>query len=56
MHDSSKFEKTAFSNICSLEDIDVLVTDRYPGDHWAKLLDEFHVELLCPGKKNPRGL
>lgn len=54
MHDSSKFEKTAFSNICSLEDIDVLVTDRYPGDRWAKLLDEFHVELLCPGKTGPR--
>ncbi|MBC5648657.1 DeoR/GlpR family DNA-binding transcription regulator [Christensenella tenuis] len=51
LHDSSKLDKVAFSIVCSLDDIDVLVTDRYPGAAWESLLKEHHVHLLCPENK-----
>ncbi len=44
---SDKFEKTAFSRICPLEDIDILITDREPDAKLHTALNENHIELCC---------
>ncbi len=48
MVDSSKFGMAAFSKICPLSSIDVLITDRDPGPQWRAALAEARVQLLCP--------
>lgn len=45
--DSSKFDKTSFVKVCSLDEIDVIVTDEYPGDEWANRIKDAGVELVC---------
>ena len=42
---SSKFNLTALSKVCSLDDIDVLVTDQKPGDDLRKILLHNGVEI-----------
>lgn len=34
--DSTKFDKTAFSKICKLTDVDVVITDKKPNDMWLE--------------------
>ena len=44
--DASKLGRTAFSRVCPLDDIDVLVTDRAPDAEWARVLAEHGVEVV----------
>lgn len=46
--DSSKFDKTAFSTICPLEKIDVLVTDRRPEEKWMDAFKKYGIQCLYP--------
>lgn len=43
--DSSKFDKTTFTKICGLSEVDVVVTDCDPGPRWQEHLSENRVEL-----------
>lgn len=42
--DSSKFNYVAFSKICSLTDIDMIVTDRKPDNKWLEFFNENNIE------------
>lgn len=44
--DSSKFDKTAFSKICDISEIDVVVTDRRPDNAWIEYFKANHVECI----------
>ena len=43
--DQSKFDKTSFANIVSLNEIDMIITDREPSESWKKTLQEANVEV-----------
>ena len=38
--DHTKFDKVAFSRICDITNIDMIVTDQKPSDAWINFLDE----------------
>ncbi|MCM1388410.1 MAG: DeoR/GlpR family DNA-binding transcription regulator [Bacillus sp. (in: Bacteria)] len=44
--DSSKFGKTALSEICALSGIDAIVTDKKPDDDWLKIFDKMGITCL----------
>lgn len=44
--DSSKFDKTSFTKICELSDVDMIVTDSEPGEAWVKAAQTAGVELV----------
>ena len=44
--DHTKFNKIAFSKICSLSDIDMVVTDIRPSDEWMRYFEEKGIECL----------
>ena len=44
--DSSKFDKTSFIEICSINDISTVVTDQNPGDKWCEAIENADAELL----------
>jgi DeoR/GlpR family transcriptional regulator of sugar metabolism len=44
--DHTKFDHPAFYKICSYSEVDVLITDRKPGDAWENLLQHNGVELI----------
>lgn len=44
--DHMKFDKTAFSKLAELTDIDALITNRKPSEPWMNLLAEKGIELL----------
>lgn len=46
--DSTKFGKVAFSQICTLSDIDYVVTDKKPDDKWLLAFKENNIECLYP--------
>jgi len=46
--DSSKFDKIAFSQICTMSDIDYVVTDKKPEDKWLVALKENGIKCLFP--------
>lgn len=46
--DSTKFDKVAFSQICTLRDIDVVVTDTKPSDKWLRVFKENGIEVIFP--------
>ena len=48
MIDSSKFSLVTFCKICSLSQIDYLITDRDPGPEWRDALLKSNVHLLYP--------
>jgi DeoR/GlpR family transcriptional regulator of sugar metabolism len=43
---SSKFNGSAFCQICGFEDIDVILTDLMPDEQWMKHLSNFNVRLI----------
>lgn len=45
--DSSKFDKTSFTKICEISDVDMIVTDSEPGEAWVKAAQSMGVELVC---------
>lgn len=46
--DSSKFGKTAFTEIGTLEDISMVVTDAKPDEVWLQALKEYGIECIYP--------
>ena len=46
--DSSKFDKTAFTAIGTLDDITTVVTDEKPEAKWFQLFEETGVECIYP--------
>lgn len=46
--DQSKFEKVAFSKICNIDQIDLIVTDAKPEPRWLEYFQENHVQCLYP--------
>ncbi len=50
--DSSKFNKTSFVEVCSVKDIDTIVTDTYPGDKWREAIKNAGAELIYSKEYN----
>lgn len=46
--DSSKFGKTAFTEIGTLEDINMVVTDAKPDEVWLQAFKEYGIECIYP--------
>ena len=44
--DSSKFGKTAFSHICGLDQLDVIVTDKEPDEDWLHSIREHNISVI----------
>ncbi len=44
--DSSKFDKASFVKVCSIADVDTVVTDRDPGETWKKRMADANTELI----------
>lgn len=44
--DHTKFDKTAFTKLIELGQIDFLITDRQPSEVWLKRLNKENIELL----------
>lgn len=44
--DSEKFDKKAFVKVCAASEIDVIVTDKEPGEKWIRFCDEADVDLI----------
>lgn len=44
--DCTKFNKVAFSQICRIEDIDMVVTDIRPSDSWLRYFEERGIKCL----------
>jgi len=42
--DSSKFDRTSFVKVCSIGEVDTIVTDRDPGDRWRERIKNAGVE------------
>jgi len=50
--DHSKFNEISFSKVCGIESIDVLVTDKDPGESWKKRLADEGVTVEIYGENN----
>ena len=46
--DSSKFDKVAFSTICPLNRIDVVVTDKRPDAKWMEAFKKLNIQCIYP--------
>jgi len=46
--DYTKFDKIAFANICSLSDIDIVITDKKPGEKWLNYFKQNEVKCIYP--------
>ena len=44
--DSSKFDRTSFVKVCSIGEVDTIVTDRDPGERWRERIKNAGVELI----------
>jgi DeoR family transcriptional regulator of aga operon len=44
--DSSKFGKRGFGKICSLEEVDQIITDKEAHPHFVKALEEKGIEVM----------
>jgi DeoR/GlpR family transcriptional regulator of sugar metabolism len=49
--DHTKFEKVAFSQICEVTDIDMVVTDVRPSDAWMEYFKDKGIDCLY-GEEN----
>ena len=46
--DSTKFNRVSLVEICKVEDVDIVVTDRNPGIEWTEFFAERQIGLLYP--------
>ncbi len=46
--DSTKFDGVAFSRVCNIQDIDIVVTDEKPTAKWLELFEEHEIECIYP--------
>ena len=44
--DNTKFDKVAFSQICPLDDLDIVVTDKKPSEAWLKYFEDKGIECI----------
>lgn len=44
--DSTKFQRVAFSKICALSDVDVIVTDKKPEQEWMEAFDRMGITCI----------
>jgi len=44
--DHFKFDKTAFTHLMDLKEIDYLITDQKPGENWIRFCEENHIKLI----------
>ncbi len=49
--DSSKFGEVAFSKICDINKIQMVVTDEKPEENWLGFFDKMGIQCLYPEKK-----
>ncbi|MBR6771327.1 MAG: DeoR/GlpR transcriptional regulator [Lachnospiraceae bacterium] len=49
--DSSKFDKVAFSRICPLSRLDVIVTDQKPEERWMQVMEEYGIQCIYDKRK-----
>ena len=47
--DSSKFGKTAFTEIGTLSDITTVITDEKPEEKWLQVFKDSGIECMYPG-------
>jgi DeoR/GlpR family transcriptional regulator of sugar metabolism len=45
--DRTKFDNPALYKIADIEDLDAIVTNADPGDHWKHACRQHHIQLLC---------
>jgi len=50
--DHTKFDRISFIKVCDIRDIDVIVTDEYPGESWNKRITEKGVILMSYGEND----
>lgn len=48
--DHTKFGRVAFSQVCTFDDIDIVVTDAYPGQEWMDFFEERGIQCLYGGE------
>jgi DeoR/GlpR family transcriptional regulator of sugar metabolism len=46
--DSSKFGKVTFASICSLDEIDMVISNEAPGQNYAKIFDRINIPVMYP--------
>ena len=46
--DSSKFDQNSFCKVCTLDQVDTIITDRAPSDAWIDKLKKIGTELIYP--------
>lgn len=51
--DSSKFDKVAFSNICKLSGLNVIITDKKPEPRWLSAFEEHGIQCIYPKEEMP---
>ncbi|MGN1332760.1 MAG: DeoR/GlpR family DNA-binding transcription regulator [Lachnospiraceae bacterium] len=51
--DSSKFDKVAFSNICKLSRLNVVITDKKPEARWLSAFEEHGIQCIYPKEEMP---
>lgn len=44
--DSSKFDRASFVKVCGYNEIDVVVTEKYPGEQWSERLERNGIKLI----------
>ena len=44
--DHSKFNQSAFVNFLDWEDVDYIITDKYPSDEWVEFCKEKNIQLV----------
>ncbi len=49
--DHTKFDKTAFSQICGFQGIHTVITDKEPERRWREFLEGNGIGLICPEKR-----
>lgn len=49
--DSSKFDRVSFVKVCSMGEVDQIVTDRDPGERWRERVRELGTELIFEKKQ-----
>lgn len=47
--DSSKFGKIAFSKLCDAQELDIIITDVKPQEHWLNYFQSLNIDCLYPG-------
>lgn len=46
--DSTKFDKIAFSKVCGLNELDIVVTDKKPKGEWLAVLEQYGIQCFYP--------